>query len=104
MKLKRWGRDRPPTARELEDILKKEGLAFYRWRDAAGTTYPWHTHTHGEVRWVISGSIKMCLRDEREIILNPGDRLDLPANTEHWAKVLSNEPVVYLCASKEKVD
>jgi len=46
----------------------------------------------------------MGLRNEREIILNPGDRLDLPANTEHWAKVLSNEPVVYLCASKERAD
>ena len=43
----------------------------------------------------------MGLRNDKEVILNPGDRLDLPANTEHWAVVVSRVPVVYLCASKK---
>ena len=43
----------------------------------------------------------MGLRNDKEVILNPGDRLDLPANTEHWARVVSRVPVVYLCASKK---
>ena len=86
---KRWG-----------NTLKEDGLDYYRWSDNPRATYSWHTHPHAEVRWVVSGSIKMGLRGGKEIVLNPGDRLDLPANTEHWAEVVSNVPVVYLCASK----
>tara|TARA_Y100000031_G_C8187299_1_gene369605 strand:+ start:347 stop:658 length:312 start_codon:yes stop_codon:yes gene_type:complete len=102
MKLQRWDKDSPPTVRELENVLRREGLGFYRWSDNPGVSYPWHTHPHPEVRWIISGSIKMGLRDGKEIVLNPGDRLDLPANTEHWAKVVSRTPVVYLCASRDE--
>ena len=101
MKLQRWDKNIPPTAKELENSLRQEGLDFYRWSDNPGVTYPWHTHPDLEVRWIISGSIKMGLRNDKEVILNPGDRLDLPANKEHCAKVVSRVPVVYLCASKK---
>ncbi len=100
MKLKRWDKDKPPTTGELENMLRQERLDFYRWSDNPGVIYPWHTHPHPEVRWIISGSIKMGLKGGQEIILNPGDRLDLPANTEQWAEVVISVPVVYLCASK----
>lgn len=100
MKLKRWNRNEAPGVHELENALRKEGLDFYQWSDNSGVTYPWHTHPQAEIRWVISGAIKMGLRDGKEIVLNPGDRLDLPPNTEHWAQVVSQIPVVYLCASK----
>jgi len=101
MKLQKWEKDTPPSSKELENALRNEGFNFYRWSDNPGVTYPWHTHPDPEVRWVISGSIKMGLRDDKEVVLNPGDRLDLPANTEHWAVVVSRVPVVYLCASKK---
>ena len=38
--------------------------------------------------------------NNEEFVLGPGDRLDLPAGTIHWARVEGDEPVVYLCASK----
>lgn len=101
MKLKRWDKDKPPTIQGLGSALKGEGLDYYRWSDKPGVTYPWHTHPYAEVRWVVSGSIKIGLRGGKEVVLKAGDRIDLPANTEHWAEVVSREPVVYLCASKD---
>lgn len=84
---------------EIVKILTGEGLFnIFKWSDPPGSRYPWHTHPHDEVRWVLEGSILIGIQNG-EVILRAGDRLDVKANTKHWAK--TDEGVSYVCGSKQ---
>jgi quercetin dioxygenase-like cupin family protein len=104
MRLTRWNKETAPSLEALRGALAGEGLAVSEWTDPAGTVYPVHAHEFAEVRVVIRGQLRIGLPDTgEEIILEPGDRLDLPASVPHWADVSGSGHVVYLCASKEKI-
>lgn len=104
MRLTRWNRETAPSLEALRGALTGEGLSVSEWTDPSGTVYPVHSHEFAEVRVVIRGRLRIGLPDTgEEIILEPGDRLDLPAGVPHWADVNGNGHVVYLCASKEKI-
>lgn len=94
----RWTASAPPAPEDLEAALEKEGFATYRWNDAAGTRYDDHRHEHREVRWVLRGEITIGVGSERWI-LGPGDRIDMPPKTLHWAQV-GPDGVSYLCADR----
>lgn len=100
MRLTRWNKETPPSLEALRGALTGEGLAISEWADPAGTVYPVHTHEYPEVRVIVRGQLRVGLPETgEEFILNAGDRLDLPANTPHWADVSGHGPVVYLSAS-----
>ncbi len=101
MRLTRWNRETPPSLEALRSALTGEGLTVSEWADPAGTVYPVHAHEYPEVRVVVRGSLRVGLPEtSEEFILAPGDRLDLPANTPHWADVQGHGAVVYLSASR----
>ena len=101
MKITRWNKETTPSLEALRGVLAGEGLASYEWTDPAGTVYPVHEHEFAEVRMIVRGRMRVGLPDtDEEIILGPGDRLDLPAHLPHWADVDEEGPVLYLCASK----
>ena len=101
MRLTRWNKETAPSLEALRSALTGEGLAVSAWTDPAGTVYPVHAHEYSEVRVVVHGQLRVGLPDTgEEFILAPGDRLDLPANTPHWADVNGPSPVIYLSASK----
>ncbi len=79
--------------------LEQEGLSPYRFDMTPGDVYGDHAHPDAEICWVVSGRMRICIGDE-EIILEPGDRLDLSANVVHSADVFGDEVVVTLCASR----
>jgi quercetin dioxygenase-like cupin family protein len=101
MKLTRWNKETAPSLEALRGALAGEGFSSYEWTDPAGTVYSVHEHEFAEVRIVLRGKMRVGLPDTgEEIILGPGDRLDLPAHMPHWADVSDEGPVLYLCASK----
>ncbi len=83
--------------KEIIEILEKEGFNTYIWSDPPGTYYSTHTHPNREVRWVIKGNIIIGV-GEKEILLQPGDRLDLEPGIPHWAR--TEEGVEYVAGSK----
>lgn len=100
MRLTRWTGETAPSLEALRSALTGEGLAVSEWTDPAGTVYPVHTHEYAEVRVVVRGHLRVGLPESgEEFILGPGDRLDVPAGTPHWADVSGASPVVYLSAS-----
>ncbi len=102
MRLTRWNRETSPSLEALRSALTGEGLTVSEWADPAGTVYPVHAHAYPEVRVVVRGQLRVGLPETgEEFILAPGDRLDLPANTPHWADVNGPGPVVYLSASRQ---
>ena len=73
----------------LRARLTDEGLDPGAWSNGPGDTYARHQHGYDKVIVVAAGSVSFGLAD-RSIDLATGDRLDLPAGTEHDADVGSS--------------
>ena len=98
--LTRWPADAGQiTINKIRARLEQEGLRPYRFELVPGDVYGDHAHPEAEIRWVVSGRMRVLI-DHEELILEPGDRLDLAANVVHSADVLGEEVVVTLCASR----
>ena len=96
VEVRRWQGDGTPTETSVRRLLAAEGLQPYRWSNAPGDVYAAHTHPYHKVIYVVQGSITFGLPGEgRQITLNVGDRLELPAGTLHNA-VVGPEGVVCL--------
>ncbi|MCB2223008.1 MAG: cupin domain-containing protein [Actinobacteria bacterium] len=68
------------------DAFAAEGLHPTRWSNGPGATYPAHRHAYRKVLVCTEGSI-VFHTPGGDVALGPGDRLDLPAGTEHRATV-----------------
>ena len=99
VKITRWGQDKAPLQSNLVDAMKAEGLVPYVEDDEPGHHYDPHIHPNDEVIVMVSGEITVGVGDEKWV-LGPGDRLDLPANTSHWAETRGEGPIRILAASK----
>src|SRR5687767_10854046 len=88
VKVTTWPGTTPPTRADLERALASEGLSAYSWSNDPGDVYAVHSHTYNKVIYVVSGSITFTLPDSGEdVLLERGDRLDLPAAVRHGARV-----------------
>jgi quercetin dioxygenase-like cupin family protein len=82
----------PPPGGDLHQTLarrlREEGLAVESWSNGPGDVYHLHRHTYDKVLVCAAGSIRFGLPElGREVDLRPGDRLELPAATDHDARV-----------------
>lgn len=94
-----WNKKSKPTLQELKAMLKSQGLPCDLYSDPPGTKYGRHMHDFDDFVMIVSGRMKLGT-DKGVWVLNPGDRIDLPANTGHWAEVIGKEEVKYLSAAK----
>ena len=75
------------TPREIaERAFESEGLRAETWSNEAGYAYAEHSHPYDKILYCIEGAITFQT-GSREIEMEPGDRLDLPAGTPHSATV-----------------
>jgi uncharacterized protein YjlB len=73
---------------ELATRLRSEGLDPGSWGNGPGDTYGAHAHGYDKVLVCAAGSIRFGLPGAgSHVDLDVGDRLDLPAGTEHDALV-----------------
>jgi len=68
------------------DRIRDQGLSPQGWRSGAGETYGWHEHGYRKILFCITGSI-VFHTEAGDLCLEAGDRLDLPAHTQHAATV-----------------
>ena len=94
-----WHKKTKPTQQELESMLKAQGHACELYSDKAGTKYGRHQHDFDDFVVIVAGKMKLGT-DSGVWVMNPGDRVDLPAHTIHWAEVMGKEEVKYLSAAK----
>jgi quercetin dioxygenase-like cupin family protein len=99
MKIQRWEHDAAPDEKTLRATLEREGYSVYAWTDRRGASYPPHRHDDDQSHWVLRGALALTVGGQ-EYILRAGDRDWLPANTLHAARVVGDEAVTYLIASK----
>ncbi len=68
--------------------LAAAGLSASQWGNGPGDTYAPHRHDYDKVLVATAGSITFHLTElGRDVVLSTGERLDLPAGTEHAATV-----------------
>ncbi len=73
---------------DLEGRLRMEGLAPSAWSNGPGERYAAHRHAWDKVIVCGAGSITFGLHGDAEAVeLEVGDRLELPAGTDHDARV-----------------
>ena len=94
-----WSKKTKPTLDELKRMLNTEGHECELYSDPAGMKYGRHKHDFNDFVVIVSGNMKLGT-DTGVWTMNPGDRIDLPAHTFHWAEVLGKEEVQYLSAAK----
>jgi quercetin dioxygenase-like cupin family protein len=83
-----WAHGRLPSADEMESLFRREGLTPHWWSNGPGERYPVHFHPYHKVLYCYRGAIRFGLAPDGPVFeLAPGDRLDLPALTPHWAVV-----------------
>jgi hypothetical protein len=76
------------TEAELRERLAAEGLAAQSWGNGPFDVYGAHRHGYDKVLVAAAGSITFHLPElERDVLLEAGDRLELPAQTLHAADV-----------------
>ncbi|MBI5471418.1 MAG: cupin domain-containing protein [Ignavibacteriae bacterium] len=92
-------KSKKPTVDELKSILKRAGLESDLYSDRPGTKYGRHKHDFDDFIVIVQGQMKIGT-DQGEWLMKPGDRLDLPKNTVHWAEMVGKEEVQYLSAAK----
>ncbi len=76
-----------PASLDVRARLEAEGLAPAAWSNGPGDRYPVHRHPYDKVLAVERGSIVFGVAGGEPIYLGPGDRLELPAETDHDAIV-----------------
>lgn len=77
-----------PTLDDLMTALKTEAGSCYSWSNGPNDRYAPHSHSYEKVLYCVDGSITFVLeREGRELVLESGDRMVLPAGTLHGAIV-----------------
>jgi mannose-6-phosphate isomerase-like protein (cupin superfamily) len=80
--------------------MENDGFSVYEWSDSPGATYSTHMHDNDQSHWIVSGTLELDVAGYGIVQLSPGDRDFMPAGTDHAARVIGDEPVVYLIGSK----
>src|SRR5215208_5168802 len=96
-----WNGSVLPTQTLLWQMMSEEGLSPYSWSNGPHDTYAAHSHSYNKVIYVVQGSIIFGLPElGKQLTLEAGDRLDVPAGTVHDATV-GAQGVVCLEAHKD---
>lgn len=90
----RWSRDYESAEEELVRLLDAKRITAERWMGEEFEDYTAHKHPFDKQIWCVEGSIVFTI-DNKEITLQAGDTLDLPADTIHTAKAGFSGVVCY---------
>ena len=99
-RIERWQGRHSPNPAALRQVLTEEGYNVFQWCDRPNTVYGPHKHAEDQTHWVVSGAIELSIVGGQSFTLEAGDRDFMPAETYHAARVIGDEPVLYLIGEK----
>ena len=100
-KVERWTAFHLPNSAMLRYTLEAEGFEVFQWSDRPGTVYGPHKHAEEQSHWIVAGQLEIEVRGGGTFQLGAGDRDFMPADTYHSARVIGDEPVLYLIGVKQ---
>ena len=95
-RVEKWTGTQTPNPAMLRSLLARDGYTVYQWSDPPGTVYGMHRHDTAQSHWIISGQLEIQVEGRGTFLLAAGDRDIMPANTYHSARVVGDEPALYL--------
>lgn len=101
-RIQKWNQGSAPNSAMMRLTLESEGYRVFQWSDLPEMAYALHKHAEDQSHWIISGALELTVERLGTYVLETGDRDFLPANTYHSARVIGEEPVVYLVGEKLK--
>ncbi len=99
-RVERWTAPNAPNSAMLRYALEGEGFDAFQWADRPGIFYGLHAHPEDQSHWIVSGHLELSVKGAGRFQLGPGDRDFMPAGTYHSARVIGDDPVVYLIGIK----
>ena len=99
-RVERWNELSAPLSAMLRLRLTQENYDVFQWCDNPGMVYGNHMHAEDQSHWIISGTLEIAVEQVGTFELNAGDRDFLPAHAYHSARVIGEEPVMYLVGIK----
>lgn len=99
-RVEKWSELQTPGMALMRLIMTQEGYSVYQWCDRPEMEYGMHFHSEEQSHWVVSGSLEITVQKVGTFLLQAGDRDFMPANTYHSARVIGEEPVLYLIGAK----
>jgi quercetin dioxygenase-like cupin family protein len=91
-----WG---PLSETMMRQQLVAAGYHVSSYHYPPGTYFPPHTHSVHKCDTVLAGKLKIAW-EGGSVVLEPGDRIEIPAGASHSAEVLGHETVHSLDATK----
>jgi quercetin dioxygenase-like cupin family protein len=101
-RVERWNEINPPLSAMLRLRLTQENYDVFQWCDNPGAMYGNHMHDEDQSHWILSGTLEITVERVGTFELNAGDRDFMPARIYHSARVIGEEPVMYLVGIKRK--
>ncbi len=95
----RWQAPVLPSVEQVKMIFEAEGLAPTKEVFEPQTVLPDHRHPFDEIRMVVQGSMFLNISGN-QLLLRPGDRIEIPANTRHSKTVEGQEACVCVVANR----
>ncbi|XP_046549817.1 uncharacterized protein LOC124259679 isoform X2 [Haliotis rubra] len=101
LKIEKWNPDSDGelTQANMKKKLKSQGYNCIQYTFTPGTDFPDHTHAVSKKDSITSGQFQFTMYGQT-VILEPGDMIDVPANTVHNACVVGSKSVVFFDATK----
>ena len=81
----RWSKHYESAEEELQRFLQDRDIQAERWDAEAGETFAPHSHDYHKKLYCAEGSLSLTANGQT-FSLQPGDGLDLPADTIHHAQ------------------
>jgi mannose-6-phosphate isomerase-like protein (cupin superfamily) len=98
--VERWREIHAPSPTMLRFLMERDGYQVSLWNDRAGMFYGIHKRDEEQSYWIISGKLEITFENGTSYTLKNGDRDFIPAGSWHSARVLGEEPVMYLVGEK----
>ena len=99
-RIERWKEVYAPNPAMLRYILVSKGYRVFQWSSAPEMIFATRKNDKEQTHWIVSGALELTIERVGTFILEAGDRDFLPANIYYSAKVVSEEPVLYLVGEK----
>lgn len=101
--VEKWNneRDGPLSETNMRNKLKSQGYSCIKYTFPPGTDFPDHTHSVSKKDSIIAGKFRFAMFGE-EVILQPGDMIEVPVDVVHNASVVGSDVVVFFDATKSR--